>query len=110
MSKGWLFVIVQENESVLRLAPIGMPLAESFGQATEVQFWLTSKVSDICPTHTTTKRGNLFDDWFAPVIFGSSRDAVISARVSGHNVDEELGRKMHAHPGSRRHQDLPFSN
>jgi hypothetical protein len=29
-----------------------MPLAESFGQATEVQFWLTSKPADICPAYT----------------------------------------------------------
>ena len=87
-----------------------MPLAECLGQVIEVQFWLTSKPADICPAYTPTKRGIPFDEWFAPVIFGSSRDAVISARVSGHNVDEELGRKMHAHPGSRRHQDLPFSN
>jgi hypothetical protein len=94
----------------LLLVPIGLPLAESFGQATEVQLWLTSKPADIYPAYTPTKRGFLLDERFAPVIFGSSRDAVISARVSGHNVDEELGRKMHAHPGSRRHQDLPFSN
>jgi len=39
----------------LRLAPIGMPLAESFGQATEVQFWLTSKPVDICPAYTPAK-------------------------------------------------------
>jgi hypothetical protein len=25
-------------------------------------------------------------------------------------MEEVVGRKMHAHPGSRRHQDLPFSN
>jgi hypothetical protein len=80
-----------------------MPLAESFGHTTEVQFCLTSKLSGICPAHTPTKRGIPFDEWFAPVIFGSSRDAVISARVSGHNVDKELGRKMHAHQGSRCH-------
>ena len=71
---------------------------------------LTSKPADICPAYTPTIRGIPFDERLAPVIFRSSRDAVISARVSGHNVDEELGRKMHAHPGSRRHQDLPFSN
>jgi hypothetical protein len=87
-----------------------MPLAESLGQTTEIQFCLTSKLSGISPAYTPTKRGIPFDEWFAPVIFGSSRDAVISAHVSGYNVDEELGRKMHAHPGSQRHQDLPFSN
>jgi hypothetical protein len=32
-----------------------MPLAEGFGQATEVQFWLTSKPADICPTYTSEK-------------------------------------------------------
>jgi hypothetical protein len=39
----------------LRLAPIGMPLAESFGQATEVKLWLTSKPADICPAYTPAK-------------------------------------------------------
>jgi hypothetical protein len=88
-----------------------MPLAESFGQATEVQFWLMNKPADICPAHTPTKRGNLFDGRFAPVIFGSSRNAVISACVyQSQSVKEEMGRKMHAHPGSRRHSDLPLSN
>jgi hypothetical protein len=32
-----------------------MPLAESFGQAIEVQFWLTSKPADICPAYTPAK-------------------------------------------------------
>ena len=94
----------------MRLAPLGKPLPESLGQTIEVQFCLTSKPTDICPVYTPTKRGIPLHEQFAPVIFGSSRNAVISARVSGHNVDEELGRKMHAHLGSRRHQDLPFSN
>jgi hypothetical protein len=74
----------------------------------------TAKIKEQAYNHLfrfySSKRGFPLHDRFAPVIFGSSRDAVISARVSGHNVDEELGRKMHAHPGSRRHQDLPFSN
>ena len=80
-----------------------MPLAESLGQATEVQFWLTSKLSGICPAYTPTKKGILFDELLVPVIFRSSRDAVISTRVRGHNMDEEAGRKMHAHSGSRCH-------
>jgi hypothetical protein len=33
-----------------------MPLAESFGQATEVKLWLTSKPADICPAYTPAKR------------------------------------------------------
>jgi hypothetical protein len=80
-----------------------MPLAESGGRATEVQFWLAGKFSDICPASTPAKRGISFVERFAPVIFKSSRDAVISTRVCGHNADEESGRKMHAHPGSWRH-------
>jgi hypothetical protein len=44
-----------DNESTLRLAPIGMPLTESLGKATEVQFWLTSIPADICPAYTPTK-------------------------------------------------------
>jgi len=50
------------------------------------------------------KRGIPFIEQFAPVIFGSSRDAVISARIyQSQSVKEELGRKMHVHPGSRGH-------
>ena len=55
MSERCQFEISLDNESALRLAPIGMPLAESFGQATEVQFWLTSKPADICPAYTPAK-------------------------------------------------------
>ena len=59
----------------------------------------------------SSKRGIPLHEQIAPVIFGSSRNAVISARVyQSQSVTEEMGRKMHAHPGSRRHQDLPFSN
>jgi hypothetical protein len=36
-----------------------MPLAESFGQANEVQFWLTSKPADICPAYTLAKEAFL---------------------------------------------------
>ena len=82
----WLFVISLDNESALRLAPIGMPLPESLGQTIEVQFCLTSKLSGICPAYPPTKRGNLFDGRFAPVIFGSSRDAVISPSVCSHHL------------------------
>jgi hypothetical protein len=32
-----------------------MPLAESFGQATEVQLWLTSKPANICFAYTPVK-------------------------------------------------------
>jgi hypothetical protein len=32
-----------------------MPLTESLGNATEVQFWLTSKPADICPAFTPAK-------------------------------------------------------
>jgi hypothetical protein len=32
-----------------------MPLAVSLGQATKVQFCLTSKLSDICPVYTPAK-------------------------------------------------------
>jgi hypothetical protein len=55
LSEGCLFVISLDNESALRLAPIDMPLAESFEQATDVQFWLTSKPADICPAYTPAK-------------------------------------------------------
>jgi len=55
LSEKCLFEISLENESALRLAPIGMPFAESFGQATEVQFWLTSKPADICPAYIPAK-------------------------------------------------------
>jgi hypothetical protein len=40
---------LQGNESALRLAPIGFPLAESSGQVHEVLFCSTSKSADIGP-------------------------------------------------------------
>jgi len=39
----------------LRLSPIGIPLTESLGKATEVQFWSTSKPADICTAFTPAK-------------------------------------------------------
>jgi len=40
----------------------------------------------------------------APVVLGSSRNAVVSTRAHGpRSVDEETERKMHAHPRSRCH-------
>jgi hypothetical protein len=55
LSERCQFEISLDNESTLRLAPIGMPLPESFGQATEVQFWLKIKPADICPAYTPAK-------------------------------------------------------
>jgi hypothetical protein len=45
-----------------------MPLAESFGQATEVQFWLMSKPADICPAYTPAK-GAIFSMNGLPLLF-----------------------------------------
>jgi len=55
MSERCLFVISLNNESVLRLAPLGKPLPESLGQTIEVQFCLTSRLSGICPAYTPAK-------------------------------------------------------
>jgi len=55
LSERCLFEISLDNESALRLAPIGMPFPESLGQATVVQFWLTNKPADICPAFTPAK-------------------------------------------------------
>jgi hypothetical protein len=67
-----------------------------------------AKINEQVCRHLTrlysNKRGMSFDERFAPIIFGYSRDAVISARVyQSQSVTEEMGRKMHAHLGSRCH-------
>jgi hypothetical protein len=68
LSERCQFEISLDDESALRLAPIGMPLAESFGQATEVQFWLTSKPADICPAYIPAK-GAFFSMNGLPLLF-----------------------------------------
>ena len=45
-----------------------MPLAENFGQATEVQLWLTSKPADICPAYIPAK-GAIFSIVGLPLLF-----------------------------------------
>jgi hypothetical protein len=59
LSERCQFEISLDNESALRLAPIGMPLAESLGQTTEGQLWLTSKPADICSAYTPAKEAFL---------------------------------------------------
>ena len=70
--------------------------------ANEVQFWLTNKPDDICPTHYIAERAIPFDDGeerFAPIFLRSSRDDVIASRIYRRKKGEEPAEKMHAHPG-----------
>jgi hypothetical protein len=90
---------------------MGMLLAENFGQVTEGQLRLTSKPANICPAHAPTKRGIPSDKRIAPVIFRSSRDAVISTRVCGHYVWIKRRKERCTYiREADATSDLPFSN